>query len=125
MTRRSDPTDVSGCCDAPRLPATPPDPTGGGGGDLAGGSVYGGGHVPMIVINRNGARSMTDDAATNHYSLLQTIEQNSNTLRSSATRATPHRCTRSHRCCSTESTSAWASPSRGRPGASRMSGSIS
>ena len=72
------PNDVSGCCDAPRLPATPPDPTSGGGGDLAGGSVYGGGHVPMIVISRTGPRGVTDDTATNHYSLLQTIEQNWN-----------------------------------------------
>ena len=72
------PNDTSGCCDAPRLPATPPDPTSGGGGDLAGGSVYGGGHVPMIVISRNGPRGVTDNTATNHYSLLQTIEQNWN-----------------------------------------------
>jgi hypothetical protein len=72
------PNDTSGCCDAPRLPATPPNPSSGGGGDLAGGSVYGGGHVPMIVITRNGHHSSTDDTPTNHYSLLQTIEQNWN-----------------------------------------------
>jgi phospholipase C len=72
------PNDTSGCCDAPRLPATPPNPSSGGGGDLAGGSVYGGGHVPMIVITRNSHHHMTDDTATNHYSLLQTIEQNWN-----------------------------------------------
>ena len=44
----------------------------------AGGAVYGGGHVPMIVIQRGGAHGMTNDTATNHYSLLQTIEQNWN-----------------------------------------------
>jgi phosphatidylinositol-3-phosphatase len=70
------PNDTSGCCDSPILPATPPDPTSGSGGDLAGGSVYGGGHVPMIVIQRGEAHGRTDNTATNHYSLLQTIEQN-------------------------------------------------
>jgi phospholipase C len=70
------PNDTSGCCDSPRLPATPPNPATGGGGDLNGGTVYGGGHVPMIVIQREGPRGATDDAPTNHYSLLQTIEQN-------------------------------------------------
>lgn len=72
------PNDTSGCCDSPILPATPPDPTSGSGGDLVGGTLYGGGHVPMIVIQRDGPRHMTSDAATNHYSLLQTIEQNWN-----------------------------------------------
>jgi hypothetical protein len=70
------PEDTSGCCDSPVLPATPVNPSSGGGGDLAGGTLYGGGHVPMIVITRNGPRGVTDDTATNHYSLLQTIEQN-------------------------------------------------
>jgi hypothetical protein len=72
------PNDTSGCCDSPRLPATPPNPASGGGGDLNGGVVYGGGHVPMIVIQRNGVRAATDNTPTNHYSLLQTIEQNWN-----------------------------------------------
>jgi phosphatidylinositol-3-phosphatase len=72
------PNDISGCCDSPILPATPANPTTGGGGDLAGGTVYGGGHVPMIVIARHGARGTTDNMPTNHYSLLQTIEQNWN-----------------------------------------------
>jgi phosphatidylinositol-3-phosphatase len=72
------PNDISGCCDSPVLPATPPNPTTGGGGDIANGTLYGGGHVPMIVIGRHGARAATDDTATNHYSLLQTIEQNWN-----------------------------------------------
>ena len=70
------PTDDSGCCDSPVLPTAAPNPTTGGGGDLAGGTLYGGGHVPMIVVARNGARGRTDSASTNHYSLLQTIEQN-------------------------------------------------
>jgi phospholipase C len=72
------PNDTSGCCDSPRLPASPPDPTSGGGGDLVGGTVYGGGHVPMIVITAHGPHGLTDDTPTNHYSLLQTIEQNWN-----------------------------------------------
>jgi phosphatidylinositol-3-phosphatase len=70
------PTDTSGCCDSPVLPATPADPTSAGGGDLSGGTLYGGGHVPMIVISRGGPPHATDDTPTNHYSLLQTIEQN-------------------------------------------------
>jgi len=70
------PTDDTGCCDSPVLPATAANPSTGGGGDLAGGTLYGGGHVPMIVIARQGARGATDSQATNHYSLLQTIEQN-------------------------------------------------
>jgi len=72
------PLDNSGCCDSPILPATPADPSTGGGGDLAGGTVYGGGQVPMIVVARHGARGTTDNTPTNHYSLLQTIEQNWN-----------------------------------------------
>ena len=72
------PEDNTGCCDSPVLPATAPDPTSGGGGDLAGGTLYGGGHVPMIVVARHGARGLTDPTPTNHYSLLQTIEQNWN-----------------------------------------------
>jgi phosphatidylinositol-3-phosphatase len=70
------PLDDSGCCDSPVLPASPADPATGGGGDLAGGTLYGGGHVPMIVIARHGARAATDATPTNHYSLLQTIELN-------------------------------------------------
>ena len=68
------PTDISGCCDSPVLPATPANPATAGGGDLAGGTVYGGGHVPMIVIADDGARGVADASPTNHYSLLQTIE---------------------------------------------------
>ena len=44
------PTDISPGPDSPILAATPADPTTGGGGDLFGGTVYGGGHVPMIVL---------------------------------------------------------------------------
>lgn len=72
------PLDNTGCCDSPILPATPADPSTGGGGDLTGGTVYGGGLVPMIVVARHGARGTTDNTPTNHYSLLQTIEQNWN-----------------------------------------------
>lgn len=66
----------TGCCDSPRLPKTPVTLTTATGGDLAGGTLYGGGHVPMIVIARNGPRSVTDGTPANHYSLLQTVEMN-------------------------------------------------
>jgi phospholipase C len=69
------PTDISPGPDSPILPATPADPTSGGGGDLAGGTVYGGGHVPMIVIAR-GVGHRVDSVLADHYSLLQTIELN-------------------------------------------------
>jgi hypothetical protein len=72
------PEDNTGCCDSPVLPATPVNPSTGSGGDLVGGTLYGGGHVPMIVVARNGARGAADSVSTNHYSLLQTIEQNWN-----------------------------------------------
>ncbi len=70
------PEDDSGCCDSPILPATPVNPTTGSGGDLVGGTLYGGGHVPMIVISREGARGTADATPSNHYSLLRTIELN-------------------------------------------------
>ncbi|HEY6309856.1 MAG TPA: alkaline phosphatase family protein [Streptosporangiaceae bacterium] len=73
-----EPEDDTGCCDSPVLPASPADPATGGGGDLAGGTLYAGGHVPMIVIARHGARGVMDTTPTNHYSLLQTIELNWN-----------------------------------------------
>ena len=69
------PTDLSPGPDSPILPATPADPASGGGGDLAGGTVYGGGHVPMIVVAR-GVGHRVDLTFAGHYSLLQTIEQN-------------------------------------------------
>ncbi len=70
------PTDLSGCCDSPILPASPTNPATGGGGDLAGGTLYGGGHVPMIVVSRLGERGRVDSTPVNHYSLLRTIEAN-------------------------------------------------
>ena len=69
------PTDITPGPDSPILPATPADPTTGGGGDLAGGTIYGGGHVPMIVVAR-GVGHRIDSTFAGHYSLLQTIEQN-------------------------------------------------
>lgn len=69
------PTDISPGPDSPILPATPVNPATGGGGDLAGGTVYGGGHVPMIVVAR-GVGHRVDATFAGHYSLLQTIEQN-------------------------------------------------
>jgi phospholipase C len=69
------PVDLRGGPDSPILPATPADPSTGGGGDLAGGTVYGGGHVPMIVVAR-GVGHRTDAVRADHYSLLRTIEQN-------------------------------------------------
>jgi len=61
---------AAGCCDSPFLPAGDPEisPNWPGG-------IYGGGLVPMIVINRNGPTHVTDATAYNHYSMLLTIEQ--------------------------------------------------
>jgi phospholipase C len=69
------PTDINPGPDSPILPVTPANPSTGGGGDLAGGTVYGGGHVPMIVVAR-GVGHRVDPTFADHYSLLQTIEQN-------------------------------------------------
>jgi hypothetical protein len=69
------PIDDRGGPDSPVLPATPADPKTGSGGDLAGGTVYGGGHVPMIVV-ATGVGHRIDPVRSDHYSLLQTIEQN-------------------------------------------------
>ena len=69
------PQDDRGGPDSPILPATPADPSTGGGGDLAGGTVYGGGHVPMIVV-ANGVGHRVDAVRADHYSLLRTIEEN-------------------------------------------------
>lgn len=68
------PLDNRGGPDSPVLPATPPDPATAGGGDLVGGTVYGGGRVPMIVIAK-GVGHQVDNVRADHYSLLQTIEQ--------------------------------------------------
>jgi hypothetical protein len=70
------PEDITGCCDSPVLPSPQADPSSGSGGDLTTGTLYGGGHVPMIVIARHGARGLQDATPANHYSLLQTIELN-------------------------------------------------
>jgi phosphatidylinositol-3-phosphatase len=69
------PTDIRPGPDSPILPATPVNPATGSGGDLAGGTVYGGGHVPMLVVAR-GVGHRVDSTFADHYSLLQTIEQN-------------------------------------------------
>jgi phospholipase C len=69
------PTDLSPGPDSPILAATPADPVSGGGGDLFGGTTYGGGHVPMIVVAA-GVGHRVDSIFADHYSLLQTIEQN-------------------------------------------------
>jgi len=61
--------------DSPLLPATPADPATGGGGDLAGGTAYGGGRVPMIVVAR-GVGHRVDRVFSDHYSLLRTVEEN-------------------------------------------------
>ena len=69
------PTDITPGPDSPILPTVPVDPTSGNGGDLTGGTTYGGGHVPMIVVAR-GVGPRIDSTFADHYSLLQTIEQN-------------------------------------------------
>lgn len=69
------PLDLRGAGDSPVLPSKPVDPATGSGGDLAGGTVYGGGHVPMIVVTSH-LTHRTDTTPTNHYSLLRTIEEN-------------------------------------------------
>ncbi|HET7244279.1 MAG TPA: alkaline phosphatase family protein [Streptosporangiaceae bacterium] len=69
------PNDIRPGPDSPILPATPANPTTGGGGDLAGGTTYGGGHVPMLVVAR-GVGHRIDSSFAGHYSLLQTVEQN-------------------------------------------------
>ena len=58
------PVDLRGGPDSPILPATPADPSTGGGGDLAGGTVYGGGHVPMIVVAAGVGHRTADSADT-------------------------------------------------------------
>jgi len=70
------PLDDRGCCDSPVLTSPPADPTDGSGGDLTTGTVYGGGHVPLIVVSRLGSKPATDPTPANHYSLLRTIEAN-------------------------------------------------
>lgn len=69
------PLDLVGGPDSPILPATPVNPATGSGGDLVGGTTYGGGHVPMIVVAR-GVSHTVDATPADHYSLLRTIEEN-------------------------------------------------
>ncbi len=69
------PLDLRGGPDSPILPVTPVNPSSGSGGDLAGGTVYGGGHVPMIVITP-GVQHRVSTTLADHYSLLRTIEEN-------------------------------------------------
>ncbi len=69
------PLDLRGGPDSPILPATPVNPSSGSGGDLSGGTVYGGGHVPMLVI-ASGVGHVVDYTPADHYSLLRTIEEN-------------------------------------------------
>ncbi len=67
------PESTTGCCDSPILPTTF-DPVGVTGGDLAGGTPYGGGPVPMIVISGHVLGHLVDSTPSNHYSLLRTVE---------------------------------------------------
>jgi phosphatidylinositol-3-phosphatase len=73
------PNDITPGPDSPFLPTTPVDPVSGSGGDLiakdGSSTQYGGGHVPMIVVAR-GVGHRVDTSFADHYSLLQTIEQN-------------------------------------------------
>jgi hypothetical protein len=59
----------AGCCDSPVLPAGDPDisPSWPGG-------LYGGALVPAIVIDPSGPRHFVSNVASNHYSLLRTVE---------------------------------------------------
>lgn len=70
------PEDDRGGPDSPRLPATPPNRKTASGGDLYGGKVYGGGHVPMIVVAQGVSTHHVDHQWSDHYSLLATIEDN-------------------------------------------------
>jgi hypothetical protein len=62
--------DASGCCDSPYVPAGDPriSPNWPGG-------VYGGGHVPAILITTHSHHPFVSDTAYNHYSFLATIEK--------------------------------------------------
>jgi hypothetical protein len=63
--------DASGCCDSPYVPAGDPRIS-----PLWPGGIYGGGHVPAIMIaSRGDSGAFTDDTAYNHYSLLATVEK--------------------------------------------------
>jgi hypothetical protein len=63
--------DASGCCDSPYVPAGDPRIS-----PLWPGGIYGGGHVPAVMIaSRGDSGAFTDDTAYNHYSLLATVEK--------------------------------------------------
>jgi phospholipase C len=68
------PESTAGCCDSPILPNPPVNPTDVSGGDLAGGTVFGGGPVPMIVVSGDVHGHVVDSTPSNHYSLLRTVE---------------------------------------------------
>jgi phospholipase C len=68
------PESDAGCCDSPILPNPPVNPVDVSGGDLVGGTVFGGGQVPMIVISRDVHGHVVDTTPSNHYSLLRTVE---------------------------------------------------
>jgi phospholipase C len=68
------PESIAGCCDSPILPNPPVNPVDVSGGDLTGGTVFGGGQVPMIVISGAMHSHATDATPANHYSLLRTVE---------------------------------------------------
>ena len=73
------PNDISGCCDSRYVPATSVNTVAGGGGDSPG-LAHAVRRQPRADDRhqRNGVHGVTSDTATNHYSLLQTIEQNWN-----------------------------------------------
>jgi phosphatidylinositol-3-phosphatase len=62
---------AEGCCDSPFVPAGDPRIS-----PLWPGGIYGGGHVPAIMIaSRGDSGAFTDGTAYNHYSLLATVEK--------------------------------------------------
>jgi hypothetical protein len=63
--------DASGCCDSPYVPAGDPRIS-----PLWPGGIYGGGHVPAIMITSRGdSGAFVDDTSYNHYSLLASVEK--------------------------------------------------
>ncbi len=71
------PESTAGCCDSPILANPPVNPVDVSGGDLApaaGGAVFGGAQVPMIVISGHVHGHVVDPTPYNHYSLLRTVE---------------------------------------------------
>ena len=68
------PESIAGCCDSPIIANPPVNTTDASGGDLTGGTLYGGGQVPMIVISGAMHKHATFATPSNHYSLLRTVE---------------------------------------------------